>query len=123
MTRGPKVVENGDGTARVDLGGIVSSLIVAGLLSGLAALGTVSVLAYRANAGEAKVEEIEKDVQRQGRNQMRLDERARRLEQDSQHANAKLDKVLEALKVNERIPRPPLPPSSLERKPEGDLGG
>ena len=123
MSRRPEIVDNGDGTTRVDLGSIVSTLIVVGVLSGLTALGTVSVLAYRATAEEAKVEEIDEDVQRQGRNQMRMDEQQRRLGQDSQHALAKLDALLEAMKVTKRIPRPALPPSSLERKPESEDGG
>ena len=123
MTRGPKVVENGDGTARVDLGSIVSTLIVVGVLSGLGALGTVGILAHQANAEEAKVAEIEEEVDRQGRNQMRIDECQRRIRQDTKHANLKLDALLTALEVTERIPRPTLPPSSLERKPEPGDGG
>ena len=120
MSRRPEVVENGDGSTRVDLGSIVSTLIVVGVLSGLSALGTVGILAHQASAEEARVEKIELEVDRQGRNQMRIDECQRRIRQDTKHANDKLDAVLEALKVTERIPRPPLPPSSLERaKPDG----
>lgn len=122
MSRRPEVVDNGDGTRTVNLGTIVSTLIVAAILSGLGALGTVSVLAYRASAEEAKVQEIDEAVGRQGRNQMRIDEQQRRIGQDVEHANTKLDALLEKLEVTERIPRPPLPPSSLERPKPTDGG-
>ena len=122
MSRRPEIVENGDGTTRVDLGSILSTLVVVSILSGLGALGTVGVLAHQATAEEAKVAAIETEVDRQGRNQMRIDECQRRIRQDTQHANAKLDALLEAMEVTERIPRPSLPPSSLERAKPSDGG-
>lgn len=118
MTRGPRVLKNGDGSERVVLGSVVSTVLAAAIVSGAGALVTVGVLAYRADAEERKVEKIDQAVSRQGRNQMRIDEQQRRIRQDSEWANAKLDALLEALDVSERVPRPELPPSSLEKPGE-----
>lgn len=120
MPKAGRLVDNGDGTSYVNLGGLFTGLILAALLSGGSALVTVGVLAYRANAEQAKVETVEKKVGRQGRNQIRMDENQRRIRQDAEWANAKLDKLLEALQVSERVPRPALPPSCLEKPTDHD---
>jgi hypothetical protein len=112
-----RVVENGSGESEVEIGGILSALILVGILAGLTALGTVGVLVTRANASEADVVEIKSTVERQGRNVMRLDECQRRQQQQMAHANAKLDALLTKLEVTKRIPLPALPPSSLEPEP------
>jgi len=109
------LIDNGDGSQTIQLGTIVSGLILAGLLAGASALVTVGILAYRASADEAKMEKVEIAVQRQGRNQIVLDGTQRHTQQDMTHANAKLDALLTKLEVTERIPRPPLPPSALEK--------
>lgn len=115
MTKRPRLIDNGDGSQTIQLGTIVSTLIAAALIAGGGALVTVGVLAYRASADEVKMEKVEIAVERQGRNQMRLDEGQRRIGQDTEHANLKLDALLMKLEVTERVPRPALPESNLEK--------
>lgn len=120
MSRRPEIVESADGARSINLGTIVSGLILAALLAGGSALVTVGVLVVKAEAAEGDIKKVEEDVARQGRNQIKLDENQRRIRQDTEHANAKLDKLLQALEVSERVPRPPLPPASLEEPKEAE---
>jgi len=113
-----RVVDNGDGSQTIQLGTIVSTLITVAVVAGGTALVTVGVLTYRASADEEKMEKVEVAVARQGRNQILLDEGQRRIGQDTAHANAKLDALLTKLKVTERVPRPELPESKLEKPKE-----
>ncbi|MCP4869276.1 MAG: hypothetical protein GY898_11220 [Proteobacteria bacterium] len=115
MKSAGRVVDNGDGTQHVDLSNLLTTLIVAAILAGGTALVTVGVLVFRAEAAEGDIEAIEEDVSRQGRNQILLDAQQRRIGQDSEHANLKLDALLEAMEVTKRIPHPPLPASELEK--------
>lgn len=109
-----RVVSNGSGDSEVEIGGLLSGIILAAVIAAATAIVSVAVLAWRADASEEDVKEIKETVERQGRNQMRLDECQRRQQQQVAHANRKLDALLTKLEVTERIPLPPLPSSSLE---------
>ena len=118
MTKGMRVIQNGDGSHNVELGTVLSALITAAVLAAAGALVTVGILGWRATASETKIAAVETDLARQGRNQMRLDERQRHIRKDVRWANDKLDAVLQEIGSTRRITEPDLPSSSLERPTE-----
>lgn len=114
MPRGVKLTKNGDGSQTLEVGSVISILVCAGILAGGGALVTLGILGWRATASEAKVAVIEADVARQGRNQMRLDDRQRTIRKDVRWANKKLDAVLKEIGSTARVDEPDLPRTSLE---------
>lgn len=115
----PRIHRDPLGEDLVRIGPILGSLIAAAAIAGGTALVSVGILSFRANAAADEIEEIDDEVDRQGRNQIRIDEHQRHVEADVTWANRKLDKLLEELDVSERIERPAVRPSTLEN-PDGD---
>ncbi len=91
------------------------------VLATIAAIGTVSVTAYRLEAGEEadetleqKVEQVEGNVKTLGENQRKMDEAQRINAAQTGLTVRQLNKLLELEGVTERILAPPVEPSELE---------
>lgn len=97
---------------RIDLGALISSLIVMGLVAGAGAILSVAVLSYRAEAADTERTDVQKRVRTIELNQVRLGEAVRRVERSGDWSQAKLDALLQARGVP--VPaRPALPPSPV----------
>ncbi len=97
---------------RLDLGTLVTTLILAAAVAGAGAIVSVAVLVNRANASDVDVASINKQVRAMELNQVRIGEVVRRLERSSDWSQSKLDALLQA--VNVPVPeRPALPPSPV----------
>lgn len=121
MRRGIRLVSNGDGSHRLELGTIISALVVAGVLAIGGSLVSVSLLTWRTTQTEDQVEAMARCLGRQARNQLRLDERQRIIRKDVRWANNKLDAVLTKMKISDRVEEPALPDSVLEPVPDGAI--
>lgn len=96
----------------IQLGSLLTGLLILAISSGGAAITTVAVLAWRANASEEEVEKLDKRQRVVERNVVVLDANQRELLRDSDWTQRKLDKLLKAAELD--VPdRPPKPASSL----------
>ena len=95
---------------------VIGGLLLAGLVTGAGAFITVSLLSYRADAAEERIESHDVRLDVVERNQTKVEFHTRILRQDSAWTQRKLDAVLHAIDVP--VPdKPPLPPSDLEVPP------
>ena len=126
MSRKARVIQNEDPTSAgdVDLGWLFKGLIIAGAIGAFTAILGLPTLGYRVASGEeqdesfvADIARVDADIARAKRNQYELDTNQRILMQESEWTQDKLDALLVANGVTERIKRPPLPKSSLEKPP------
>lgn len=97
----------------VNLGTLITGLIMAGLGAGAAAVVGVAVLAWRADATETDIGILEVRQRVIDRNQIRLDANQRRLLQESEWTQRKLDNIVDAVDA-EKATKPPIPKSALE---------
>jgi len=117
MQRQTRVVSGGDGEAQhVELGRLLQGLLLAGALAASVALLGIPLLAYRVSGAEDINRELVKKIERTERSLQRIDTNQRILLQDSAWNGTKLDRLLDAADLD-RVPRPPLPESSLETAP------
>ena len=100
----------------VELGWLLKGLVLAGSVGALGAIIGVPLLAHRVSNAEGDVGVVEEKIARTERNLAELDVNQRILRQESTWNGTKLDKLLDAANVA-RVPRPPLPESSLEPPP------
>lgn len=91
------------------------------VLATLAAIGTVSVTAYRLEAGEdadetleESIQSVEDNVETLDQNIHKIDEQVRLNAQKAEFANRQNRALLEAAGVTKRIEPPPVKPSELE---------
>lgn len=88
-----------------DLGGLIQSLIGTAIVGVAISMGSVAVLAWRANASEERVEIVEARQRTIELNQVRLGETQRYIRQDSEWTQRKLNALLD----ERNIPRPTRP--------------
>ena len=111
---GPKIVSNGGHAPTINLGRIVTALLAAGALGPATAVLGLPLLGYRVNALADDGKKTAKRVEIVERNIETLDENQRDLMQDAEHANDKLDVILDAMKLP-RVPEPKKKKSTLEK--------
>lgn len=116
----PRIHREPSGAETIQLGAMFTALLAIAVTSGLGALGTVATLAWRADANDRRVEKVETHVDTQGKNQLILDRSLREAKRDVTWANNKLDALLEANGITERLPQPELPRSEIAKPGRDD---
>lgn len=107
---------NGDPCGTVQLGFAVECLAAAALVGAATAILGIPLLAWKVAIGGDETVVLKKRVAVIEQNIGKLDETARDTEQDARHANKKLDKILDAMKLP-RVPEPEKKKSELKAAP------
>ena len=100
----------------VELGWLLKGLVLVGAVGAFGALLGLPGLTYRLAQAEDTAIELNAKLVVTERNLAELDVNQRILRQESTWNGTKLDKLLDAANVA-RVPRPPLPETSLEPPP------
>lgn len=100
----------------VHLDPIVEKLLMALFLGAVTGAVTLAVLGWRMASAEDDLEDATKKATRNEANIEILDRQQREIQRDQVWANKKLDALLEASGVTERVERPPLPASELKKE-------
>lgn len=115
MAKTLKVQTKDDGSLSIDLGWAIKLVLGLVITSIVGSVASIPFLSIDVSAQETRLKIVEAAQSRVERNQALMDETMRNLKADSDWAQLKLDRLLTALQVTERIDRPDVLESKLEK--------